>query len=463
VASITGTIEKVIFPNTISSLTVNLGTGDDHFTVGALASAFTATVAINGDGGNDTLVRSSGDANIWSIEGTDSGRLNPIGSPKATFATVENLLGGSGADTFVFAERGIMTGGVDGGTGDDEIGIGGFIRYRGTLVAAVPTLTSVVITNGSSAGDETLTGVRALEFGASSGELFVGVPGALGFTGTMEKLGIVILVAADGRTWHAGRGFLSTASFDVADLLSISGTNLDAAFNGRSTDGKFVDFTRIDDGTADGKLQILTGGATNVDLAFDKPLSQASGRLTVNVADFLYGSADVVFRQEAIDTTDPVLTNATLTTIGVDLGTETTDPGDPRNLTIGADPDNPASIHLVASDGTLGLAVLTPDTTTAPTDTRRWLAVAGTLERIQLFGFEDVVLSADTIVIEINRRAAPRSGQRGSFDWTSLSGGLVIQDQRVEFGDDLSRRNRSDRRSGAGPGPARSRSTGSSI
>lgn len=71
---------------------------------------------IGGQSNSDTLVGTNTD-NEWSITETNTGTLNnSIG-----FSNVENLVGGSGIDTFTFTTNATITGLIEGGSGSDTI------------------------------------------------------------------------------------------------------------------------------------------------------------------------------------------------------------------------------------------------------------------------------------------------------------------------------------------------------
>ncbi len=71
--------------------------------------------AVDGGAGKDTLV--AGDKeNTWEIMGEDSGMLNG-----RTFKSIENLIGGVVADSFILAAGAMITGLVDGRQGEDRL------------------------------------------------------------------------------------------------------------------------------------------------------------------------------------------------------------------------------------------------------------------------------------------------------------------------------------------------------
>lgn len=99
---------------------------------------------LNGGAGDDKLIPSDGTdilagakgidtvvgpdtAEMWEITGRNSGRVEGT----SQFKSVENLLGGTGDDTFTFSNRGSVTGLIDGGLGVNTLD---FAAVRGSLV-----------------------------------------------------------------------------------------------------------------------------------------------------------------------------------------------------------------------------------------------------------------------------------------------------------------------------------------
>ena len=90
------------------------GAGDDLFTV---TGGVNLTGSIDGEAGNDTLADTGG--NTWTVTSANGGSTSFILS--GGFANVENLTGGSGADGFTLGTAGSLTGGIDGGAGDNTL------------------------------------------------------------------------------------------------------------------------------------------------------------------------------------------------------------------------------------------------------------------------------------------------------------------------------------------------------
>lgn len=115
--------------NNWNILTPNGGTVDGIFSFsgienligGSSADSFalnggSISGSIDGGGGNDSL---AGDnvVNIWNITGPDSGDLTGVGS----FTSIENLVGRTAVDSFVFDASGSISGSINGGSGVDEV------------------------------------------------------------------------------------------------------------------------------------------------------------------------------------------------------------------------------------------------------------------------------------------------------------------------------------------------------
>jgi len=84
------------------------GDAQDIFVLGDGAGV---TGTIDGGAGSDTLVGPDSDT-TWNITGGDAGSVADV-----EFTSVENLTGGAGADTFIFADGSFISGVLDGGGG----------------------------------------------------------------------------------------------------------------------------------------------------------------------------------------------------------------------------------------------------------------------------------------------------------------------------------------------------------
>ncbi|MBO52795.1 MAG: hypothetical protein CMJ69_18675, partial [Planctomycetaceae bacterium] len=195
------------------------GTGADTFNIGSGGSL---SGDIDGGGGSDTITQADG-TNTWDITGAGSG----TGPDVNAFSAVENLTGGSEADTFNIASGGSLTGDIDGGGGTD------------TLTQADGTNTwTISSTNGGSVDDlnafsdiENLTG--------GSGPDTFNIASLVGLAGTIDGGGDsdTITQADDSNTWTISSANAGDVT-DIGDFTSVEnltgGTGADT-FNIGST------------------------------------------------------------------------------------------------------------------------------------------------------------------------------------------------------------------------------------
>jgi hypothetical protein len=101
-----------------SSATIQTGTGGASVAIKATGKPVNL---IGNPSGAVSLYASDLD-NTWSITGQNAGTLNIAQSPATvTFSSVQNLAGGAGADTFVFADGAGVDGAIDGGGGTNTL------------------------------------------------------------------------------------------------------------------------------------------------------------------------------------------------------------------------------------------------------------------------------------------------------------------------------------------------------
>ena len=117
-----------------TATTIDGGTGDDTFRVGAIgvpARGVALPMFVGGAGSN--TVEGPDSVNPWEIVGIDGG---VVGGPNAfRFASVRNLKGGRLADTFAFDDGASLTGRVDGGLGVNALD---YSLYTAPVVVDLP-------------------------------------------------------------------------------------------------------------------------------------------------------------------------------------------------------------------------------------------------------------------------------------------------------------------------------------
>jgi hypothetical protein len=153
-------------------VTVNGGAGDDDIFINALPTS--VNNVINGDADNDEIhlglaglgVTVNGGANDdtlfgpnsntdWLVNAPNAGTVAPAAlAATASFATVENLVGGSGIDDFEFTLAGMLAGFVEAGTGV----VTDILDYTTYGSARNVTLTGLGANDGFNGNEVTITG-----------------------------------------------------------------------------------------------------------------------------------------------------------------------------------------------------------------------------------------------------------------------------------------------------------------
>jgi len=117
---ITGLAPAAIQHKSSDTNTVTVHTGSGGATVNALATSVPMNL-IGNPSSPISLVASDGD-NSWTITSQNAGTLSSsVIASTVTFSGVTSLTGGSGADTFVFADGAGVDGSIDGGGGTNTL------------------------------------------------------------------------------------------------------------------------------------------------------------------------------------------------------------------------------------------------------------------------------------------------------------------------------------------------------
>ncbi len=126
------------------------GSGDDRFRflVGGSLSG-----GLDGGGGTNTL-RGPDAAMDWTITGAGSGTLSSTGTGPVTtgFSSIQDLIGGSGADTFTFQAGGSLAGTVGGGGGTEIIDGSAYGSPRAVTLTGLGSLDGFAGSEASIAG-----------------------------------------------------------------------------------------------------------------------------------------------------------------------------------------------------------------------------------------------------------------------------------------------------------------------
>ena len=250
-----GGFAPITFANPLIALTIDAGAGDDTIIVGTLDQGLTAFLSVYGGTGNDTLVGPDG-ANIWIIDGIDSGTLTGI-----AFEGIENLLGGAGDDIFTFLAGGSISGVVDGGGGTNTL------DYESS-----PTAVTVDLGAGSATGTGGFANVQVIVGGAGNDTIIGGAADTLWrFTG--GDTGLAGDVAFTGFENVGGGAGIDTFIFDALAYLGgllTGGLGSDILMG---PDGSNLwTLTGADEGTLNGmaftEIEDLVGGALDDELVF---------------------------------------------------------------------------------------------------------------------------------------------------------------------------------------------------
>jgi Ca2+-binding RTX toxin-like protein len=253
VSSSSVTISGVtISGNDVEAWTANGLAGNDTFTVTAAG----LPISFDGGTGSNTLVGPSS-ANTWHITGANSGDLNGD-----SFVNIQNLTGGSGADTFQFRPGGSVGGRVNGGGGFNTLDYSSYgspvtVNLQSKTAPGMSSFTSIAALVGSGSGD-TLVGANTTNTWQITGAN-AGTVGSFSYTAVQNLVG--------------GTGVDSFVFSPAGFEMSINGGGAPA---GR---GDWLDYSSF---TTNVTVNLATGSATDVN-------GGAAGAVT-NIQDVISGS-----------------------------------------------------------------------------------------------------------------------------------------------------------------------------
>ncbi|MFO0819770.1 MAG: hypothetical protein U1A77_17610 [Pirellulales bacterium] len=203
------------------------GAGTDTFTIN---SGATLSGNINGAGGNDSLIQVDG-ANTWNVTGANAGTVTDLGG---SFSNIENLTGGTGVDSFSIASGATLSGNINGGSGTDSLtqadGTNAWLinaTNGGTVTDVGGTFSNIENLNGGTGADTftflTTGSVAGSVNGTSGNDTLVGDNDGNDFAVTGADSGT--LAAKIGGTWSnidnlVGGTQADTFTMGVAGSLS---------------------------------------------------------------------------------------------------------------------------------------------------------------------------------------------------------------------------------------------------
>ena len=267
------------------------GTNTDSFTLGASGSI---SGAINGGGagGANTLIGRNAD-NSWAITGPNTGTLGETAAAPAlyvaNFSNIQNLVGGTGTDTFTFNNGSSLTGSLNGGLGTDTINLAALATVSVTLGATgfsnieqitgnntASTLTGDNTINTwtlTGQNDGTVNGITFVDFnnlvGGNNTDTFTfnngsSLTGSLNGGAGTDSVNMSALTTVNvtlGATGFSnieqitGNNTASTLRGDTANTWTINSQN-DGTVNGIA----FVDFNNLTGGTGLDTFTFNPGG-----------------------------------------------------------------------------------------------------------------------------------------------------------------------------------------------------------
>ena len=165
--------------------------------------------------------------------------------------------------------------------------LGGFVYLDGDFSIATDTLASVPVTDGTS--PEVLSDLPVTTIGAESGTIFVGANygtnNQVGFSTTVSSLAVVIIEQSSAsRTWQAVKGTIASASLSGVPGLTALAEALTINYNGRASDGTYVNFPLIDAdgvGGADGSYTVMAG-TTPIVFNYSAPITKVSANASLD-------------------------------------------------------------------------------------------------------------------------------------------------------------------------------------
>ncbi len=236
---------------------------------------------INGNGGSDTFTTTNNSLNNWNITGADQGFLL-----NTAFTSVENLVGGTDDDNFIFADTATLSGTINGGleANDDEVT---YAASTSAVTIQLAKLTNIESIVGGSTGLDTILGANSdTSFditGTNAGKI-----GAVNFTAVENLTGGTAndtftftstgsLTGTVGTNGGTGSDTLVLAELDDDIVLNAAGS---VGFSGFVTSiSKFANISSINAGLGD---DTLTGTDNIATWSIDGTNDYQSSSKTVN-------------------------------------------------------------------------------------------------------------------------------------------------------------------------------------
>jgi len=241
-----------------------VGGGNDNDTFNLIGNVATGT--INGEAGTDTVVGDDLD-NGWALNNPNEGIVTNVNG-SVNFATVENLTGLTGVDTFTIATAGTISGIMAGGDNND------------VYIYSLNSTITGTIDGGNGASDSVnysaINAARTVTLGATA-NVTINTETLTGDT----DAAITLVGDNTSSTWTttgamAGTFLSGASTVTFTDMTNITGGtgsdtfDLDVAFSGAVDGGNGGDTFNITDGQAIGSL---SGGSGNDKIVGDNVIN----------------------------------------------------------------------------------------------------------------------------------------------------------------------------------------------
>jgi Ca2+-binding RTX toxin-like protein len=258
---------------------------------------------VHGGAGSD-LLTGTGNVNLWQITGVNSGKMTNafLG---VEFASVENLRGGSAADTFALAPAGRLTGTLDGRLGSDTLdysawGKGVAVNLSSGTATVVGAVANVENATGGS-GYDTLVGNAGNNILRGGGGID-SLKGSLGDDILIGDSGDDLLQGGDGRDILIGGIGVDKLHGGAGDDILIGGYTThdanDTALLGLMAEWKTANSYQLR------RDHLMFGGGLN-----GVYLLTPATVIDDGVKDGLYGEADTDWFWGQSDATDKSIVN----------------------------------------------------------------------------------------------------------------------------------------------------------
>jgi hypothetical protein len=260
--------------NNIETLNLTMTAGVNVDLTGFTMATAAATSTVNISGAGATIL-SAVDTDITTIDA--SATTGGVTMTGRTSTAVNNLTGGTGADTFIMLNKGDV---LDGGTGTDVLDIN-FAAILGGIEVDLSSTTSQVSTFNGSANAAAQVGFESVEL--------TGYTGSFGAQVTANKAGSTITGTVNTDSLTAGAGA------DVVIYNTIGASSVSDSINS---------FTSGTD-----KLHFATGLATSAGIETDTMISITSGGIIG--ANDIYVEITTATAVGAADTAAEIVTHLT--------------------------------------------------------------------------------------------------------------------------------------------------------